>query len=183
LRSVRAAIPLLIFLVCASDAAGQQGRGRAAPPRPPAPAAAPGPITQATLGQLLRDAGYTPTQVTEAWYTIPVDILGASKYPLDVSLSESGEKLWLHVHLGSVQDAARVPPAALARLLQLNDAGPAHFIFRRCETCAPLKDKLYMTLTLDNRGVSPPLFKATLEKFIEEIRATRDAWLVQRWPK
>ena len=181
MRCVRAAVPLLIVLVFASDAASQQGRGRPVPPRPPAPA--PGPITQVTLGQLLRDAGYTPTQKNDAWYTIPVDILGASKYPLDVSLSESGEKLWLHVHLGSVPDAARVPPAALARLLQLNDGGPAHFIFRRCETCAPLKDKLYMTLAMDNRGVSPAVFKATLEKFIEEIRATRDAWLVQRWPK
>ena len=177
MRATRLAILALATFAVVGAAPTQDAKGKAAP-RPSGP---PSPVTKASLPALLRSAGYTPTKVTESWYTIPVDVLGAAQQPFDVSLSESGEKIWVHVHLGSVEDASKAPPAVLARLLQLNDEGIAHFLFRKGQSGGAMKDKLYMALSLDNRGVTPALFKTAVDKLVREVTATRDAWQVQRW--
>ena len=158
---------------------------RADEPAPPKQAPAPAgtapegkTLTDEGLRAMLVNQGYKPTVEkvgTSNLYWVKISRDGV-EYSVSFQISPNKEKLWIIVPLADIADVDHAAPAKLAKLLELNDQiGPCYFRFNR------QYKRLYLARAMDNRAVTPALFRDNLERTVDRLVETRAAWQVKDW--
>jgi len=181
LRVIGAAWMILGLAAGSAPAAAQGARAK---PRPPARSGAPSPktapagrpptLTAANLGGLLKSLGYAATPVGQ-YQRITVEEPGY-RYPIDLSLSKSGDWLVCMAHLAPVEDLTQLRPAPLMSLLSTNDhLLGMYFSYDRVNA------RIMLNAAVPNRYLDAASVRNILEGLKLTIRETRGLWDTSKW--
>ncbi|MDB5349058.1 MAG: hypothetical protein JWN86_305 [Planctomycetota bacterium] len=153
--------------------------GTETPPTLASPTPSPVPtavnLTPENLPSFLTSLGLNPKveQVGRNGVVCEVTVVhGTWKAPVHVTISPSGNYLWLVLVLKSdLPEYDQIPGRTLALLLEANDEiGPMHFAIRKGT------GKLTFNFGLPSRNVSPQAFRADLEAFVGKAIASESLW-------
>lgn len=167
-------------LVCASILTLACGSAWATPPETKAvPTVAEGKtLTVESLLEMLKNQGYAPKEEkvgTSQIYWVTVQRAGLS-YNISFQISPNQEKIWAIVPLSDIAEPDKAAGGRLLKLLELNDTiGPCYFRFNRASK------RLFLSRAMDNRAVTPANFRDNLERLLDRLVETKDAWQVANW--
>jgi hypothetical protein len=138
-------------------------------------------LTPATLETMLRQMGLDPklsksSDGTRTFFHVVVNT-DTFRFVLDISLDPDGGRLWFLAPLKQVDDISKVPADRLWALLQDNDSiYPASFSYYKAQK------RLYLTLVLDNHGITAGRLHSELLNFMRIIERTYPHWNTAEWP-
>lgn len=179
IHTLRNGLLSLGLLACLAGPAGAQGAPGAAPQAAPAPAPAGVTLTPETLKTTLEAMGYETKDLGAKSYQVTIQH-GGNTYYLKLSLSGSGQKLWICSYFGEIADIGKVPGHVLARLLAVPATeGPMHFYLR--DTAQAQKKQLLAGLPVDNRALTPSILRKQIENFCQGLDRTQGAWDMSKW--
>ena len=142
-----------------------------APTPTPSPVAS---LTQDNLATLLRDLGYTPKVIRlDAGVIYELSLRqGPATLPVQVSLSPSGQYLWLTLIVKSdLPSYDSIPSKTLARLLEANEEiGPTHFAIIKAT------NQLCLKCPVPARTVTGASLKTSLDAFVARVISTEPLW-------
>jgi hypothetical protein len=161
------------------------GLARADTPQPPSPppgggsAVSPAPAVQhlndASLKAMLENLGYEPKALQNKdgsnYYQIK-----AGPWAIEVSLNANQKNLWFVAWLEKIPAGGKIPPDRLLTLLSENwKNDPVHFCYD--------DNNRFLTLTerIENRDVTPQVFRGALDGFTNVMSRTSNEWNVSRW--
>jgi hypothetical protein len=158
---------------------------RADQPAPPKKIEEPKPV--AVQGLVLTEEGLQ-TYLKNLGYRFNVEKMGEStiywikvsregvEYSVSFQISPNKEKIWAIVPLADIPEIDKASADRLAQFLELNDTiGPCYFRFNRGYK------RLYMCRAMDNRAVTPDVFRDNLDRLVDRMVETRDAWQLKSW--
>lgn len=141
-------------------------------------AAAPAALTDDSLRKMLTDMGFEFTDNKSAGgtpffqLTITRNDWSLSPY---VNLSPDKSALWIYVFLQKIPAENKNLSAHLRALLEANSSAQVFFNV--------YKDSGFIGLnrSVPNRGITPVVFRKTIDQFDEYARQTVDLWATGRW--
>jgi hypothetical protein len=172
----------VVALVSALGLCSGLARADTPPPSPPPfggstlfPAPAVQQLTDASLKAMLENLGYEPKTLNNKDDSVYYEIK-AGPWVVQVSLSSSQKNLWFVAWLKKIPTGEQVPSERLLALLSENwKNDPAHFCY--------VEDSRFLTLTqrMENRDVTPHVFRSALDGFINTMTKTNSEWDVTHW--
>jgi hypothetical protein len=140
--------------------------------RPPAATTSAGDqsITPTQLKTMFGNMGYEPEEIGKGTYEIKT-VSGNMTVYVVANLSQSGNKIWLSVNLGELSAADQADAPRLLTLLRKNaELQPAHFFVSG-------KSNLRIGMPVENKSLSAPILRKSVETLTENVFATRELWL------
>lgn len=138
----------------------------------------PGVLDDQALETMIKNLGYTPRLEKfngSNLYWVDVDRQGI-RFSISFQISPNKEKIWAIVSVSDLPNIKTASADRLAKLLELNDTiGPCYFRY------SAANKRLYMTRTMDTRGVTAALFLDNLERLVDRLVETKSAWMVSNW--
>lgn len=134
------------------------------------------PLTAEKLKEMIVNLGFEPKALNEE--------VGKEKYeftvkaegfdvPIAAEISASKNYVWLTVYLG---DAPADSSPKIPALLKKN-----HKI-QPCQFYITEKGALMMAIAMDNRGITPAVFKRAYTKLSDDVSGTADVWNADQGP-
>jgi hypothetical protein len=163
-------VHLLVLLAAVSPAISQDSAKKDNPDKKDA---APGALSPEGLGDLLRDLGYEPKDISEkktGVWQITTD-RNEWKLYIAISLSGNGKLLWFSVRFAALADPDSAPASAWLKLLELSEAySPTHFSYdsgtKRIEVARPVP----------NERITSAELRKQLDSFDSTVRKTEPFW-------
>jgi hypothetical protein len=169
---------MALLAIGAAALTARAAEDKKTPPAPKKPAEAKpaaGVLTPATLEKTLTDMGLEPKKVNDRAWDVKLSRDGWD-FSIRISLTASGQTLWLTATLVQVGDINKVPAQALAKLLKGNfDYGPCMYYF----FADPKKTgagSVVMGRAIDNRGLTAALIRAELDRICTNVKSSHPLW-------
>ncbi len=142
--------------------------------------AAPGAITEESLGQILESLGLKPKKNEQRYdFTFATKIQEIDwNFSMSTVLSEDKSSVWIMAWLDELPRSARdVPRSALLRMLALNDKmGKGKFF-----SYIPAHRRFALQQVIDNRDLSAKKFRGHLFELGQTVALTYPQWGVEAW--
>jgi hypothetical protein len=138
------------------------------------------PLTDESLGQMLRGLGYEPEVVNtledgRKVYRIHMKQDGWT-FHFTILLSPDRSVLWVESYLGNVPAGDKIQAEAVLKLLKLNadSTGKGKFV-------VTAHGELWLWMPQDNIGITPSLLRSHLELTGRIVKDTMSHWKTGRW--
>jgi hypothetical protein len=136
----------------------------------------PAPITQATLGPVLKALGY-PAEPHESYWRVKIEEEGRDYvYQIDLSFTQSREWLVGMAHLAPIADLTMVPSGPLLALLTEND-GMVGMSFSYDRT----NGRIMLNASAPTRGLDAAGVKKLVDGIRGRVIQTQGLWDSSKW--
>jgi hypothetical protein len=138
-----------------------------------------GPLSDAELGTLFRDLGYTPEEQKlpngAIVYRMKVTKNNMTMI-MDAERSPDGTKVWLSAWFKQLAQGEQIPQDILMKMLDVNAKnGPVHF------SCNSNIRQLYLALPMDNRGLTAEELRRQIDVLHTVFRDSEPLWNHNKW--
>jgi hypothetical protein len=129
------------------------------------------------LGAMLTSLGYETGTTAPGQFAIEMK-QGIYKFHPSISLSSSGNKIWITEAIRVLTPADAINSELLLNLLKANSAiGPAQFYVDNVAAAGKAADwRLSYGYPIDNRGVSSTVLRAALDSFATSLEEQATIW-------
>lgn len=129
-------------------------------------------ITSTQLKTMFGSMGFEPEEIGKGVFEIKT-VSGNMTVYVVANLSQSGNKVWLSVNLGELSSEDQSDAPKLLALLRKNtELQPAHFFVSG-------KSNLRIGLPVENKSLTAPVLRKSVESLTESVFATRELWLAK----
>ncbi len=134
-------------------------------------------LTPAALGKMLGDLGYETGTLSPGQFAIEMK-QGTYTFHPTVSMSSSGNKIWITVSIRVLTAADSANSELLLKLLKANSAiGPAQFyVDNVAAEGKPADWRLSYGYPIDNRGVTSTVLRGALDAFATSLEEQAPVW-------
>jgi hypothetical protein len=138
-----------------------------------------GGLTPETLPAFLDQMGYTYKvyhNVEGEKYCQVTCTAGNVTVPVTLMISTSRAKLWFIAPLPAVVDETQIPVGVMQKMMAYSDQhGVMFFAHRKSEK------RFVMKMPIENRDLTPRLFRADLDALAEQVKETQMFWDPKLW--
>lgn len=128
----------------------------------------PAELKQEGLSEFLQNLGYEVKELGEGAFEFQTTEGDLTIYVV-TNISKSGQKVWMTINLGDMPEAERNDAPRLLGFLRSNaEIQPTHFFVRG--------DNLRIGVAMDNRGITPAMYRKQVDALAETVFKTRKLW-------